>query len=87
MLSRLQNKVLRLSLPQPVWLRLNLAWTLFFVTVGFINLFVVYNFTTATWVNFKLFGILGLTVVFLAPQVLYLYQHMRPDASAGGKPE
>jgi len=75
------------ELPQPVWLRLNLAWTLFFVTVGFINLFVVYNFTTAAWVNFKLFGILGLTVAFVALQTLYLSRHIRPDVGAGGKPE
>jgi intracellular septation protein len=76
-----------IELPQAAWLRLNLAWSAFFIAVGFLNLFVVYNFTTATWVNFKLFGILGLTVAFVALQSLYLSRHIRPDPDTGGKPE
>lgn len=76
-----------IELPQPVWVRLNLAWSAFFIVLGFVNLFVVYNFTTAAWVNFKLFGILGLTVVFVALQSLYLSRHIRPDADVGEKSE
>lgn len=76
-----------IELPGPIWTRLNLAWTGFFITVGFLNLFVVYNFPTATWVNFKLFGILGLTLAFIAVQSVYLSRHVRSDADAEGKSE
>jgi intracellular septation protein len=76
-----------IELPPAIWLRLNLAWSAFFVFLGLVNLVVVYNFTTAAWVNFKLFGILGLTVAFVALQSLYLSRHIRPDADARGKPE
>ena len=45
-----------LSLPDTIWLRLNLLWSVFFVVMGIINLIVVYSFDTETWVNFKLFA-------------------------------
>lgn len=75
------------ELPQAVWWRLNLAWATFFVTMGLINLWVVYNFTTETWVNFKLFGILGLTVVFAVAQSFYIMRYIKHDAGTGGKAE
>jgi intracellular septation protein len=56
-----------------VWVRLNLAWIAFFIFVGALNLYVAYNFSEATWVNFKLFGVIGLTVVFLVAQGFWLY--------------
>ncbi|MFN3919275.1 MAG: septation protein A [Methylohalobius sp.] len=64
------------TLPQPVWYRLNLGWALFFLVLGAINLFVVYNFDTDVWVNFKLFGILGLTVAFALLQAVFLVRHL-----------
>lgn len=72
----------QLELPQPVWRRLNLAWTVFFFLGGGINLLVAYNFDEATWVNFKLFGMLGLTFVFVILQSMYLSRYL-PEA----KPE
>ena len=68
-----------MTLPQEVWRRLNLAWGLFFCTLGGVNLFVAYRFDEATWVNFKLFGLLGLTLVFALAQGLYLTRHMTPE--------
>jgi intracellular septation protein len=65
-----------LSLPAVIWRRLNLGWSAFFLTLGAINLFVVYSFDTATWVNFKLFGMLGLTLVFVVAQSFYLTRYM-----------
>ena len=56
------------SLPDSVWTRLNLIWISFFTVMGFINLYVIYNFDTATWVNFKFYGQLGLTLVFFIAQ-------------------
>lgn len=68
-----------ISLPDPVWTRLNMSWVVFFVAMGLVNLYVVYNFDTSTWVNFKLFGMLGLTVVFVVIQGLYLARHIKPE--------
>ncbi|OQX13135.1 MAG: septation protein A [Desulfobulbaceae bacterium A2] len=69
-----------LSLPTRIWRRLNLGWALFFLTLGGINLFVLYSFETATWVNFKLFGLLGLTLAFVVAQSLYLSRYLAPSA-------
>ena len=65
-----------------VWTRLNLAWVAFFIAMGFVNLYVAYNYAEATWVNFKLFGLMGLTLVFVVGQGLVLarYVHEQPDA-------
>lgn len=62
----------QIELPEPVWRRLNLSWAFFFIVLGGVNLFVLYNFTTETWVNFKLFGLLGLTFLFVILQSVYL---------------
>ena len=67
------------TLPQGVWYRLNLLWSLFFIAVGFINLYVVYNFDTDTWVNFKLFGIIGLTLLFIIAQSFYIGRYIKND--------
>jgi intracellular septation protein len=66
----------QLELPRPVWRRLNLAWALFFIVVGAANLFVVYTFNTEIWVNFKLFGMLGLTILFVILQSVYLSRYL-----------
>jgi intracellular septation protein len=61
-----------LQVPEPVWYRVNRWWVLFFLFSGAANLFVAYTFSEAAWVNFKLFGLLGLTFVFVFAQALYL---------------
>ncbi len=73
------------TVADPVWERLNLLWVIFFAAMGVLNLVVVYNFDTDTWVNFKLFGMLGLTFVFVIAQALYLARHMVPEASTDGE--
>lgn len=70
-----------ISLPTRGWARLNLSWSAFFILLGFINLYVVYNFDTDTWVNFKLFGMLGLTFLFIILQAIYLSRHGKPVAT------
>jgi intracellular septation protein len=72
-----------LTLPQPVWRRLNLLWVLFFLAMGGANLYVMSYFDSATWVNFKLFGMLGLTLVFIVLQSLYLSRYMAEPDSEG----
>lgn len=68
-----------IELPEFVWRRLNLSWVSFFALMGAANLYVVYHYDTDTWVNFKLFGILGLTVVFVILQAIYLTRHVSDD--------
>jgi len=75
----------QLELPAPVWQRLNLAWVAFFAVMGTLNLWVAYNFATPVWVNFKLFGGLGLMIVFTVAQGLYLARYLPDEASSGKK--
>lgn len=67
----------QLSLPEPVWARLNLAWGLFFALMGALNLYIAFSFPLDFWVNFKLFGFLGLMIVFVVLQSIYLSRHMK----------
>jgi intracellular septation protein len=69
----------QLQLPAPVWQRLNAAWVAFFGLMGLLNLWVAYNFSTGTWVNFKLFGGIGLMLLFTLGQGLYISRHIKPD--------
>ena len=62
----------QITLPDPVWTRLSLSWAAFFVLMGMANLYVAYNFSENTWVNFKLFGGLGLMLAFVVAQGLFL---------------
>jgi intracellular septation protein len=64
-----------IQLPGAIWFKLNVAWVLFFIGSGLANLCVAFNFDEATWVNFKLFGLLGLTIVFIIGQSVYLAKH------------
>jgi intracellular septation protein len=70
-----------ITLPQKAWKNLNLAWFGFFGSMGFLNLYVVYNFDTDTWVNFKLFGTLALTIIFVIAQGFYLAPYMQDTNS------
>lgn len=64
------------SLPHFVWKRLNFAWTLFFLVLGSLNIYIAYHFSTETWVNFKFYGILGLLIGFSFLQAVYLSRHL-----------
>lgn len=66
-----------LELPKEIWKNLNIAWVMFFLAMGVLNLIVAYNFSEETWVNFKLFGMLGLTFVFILAQGLYMSRHIQ----------
>ena len=72
----------QLVLPPTVWQRLNAAWIAFFALMGALNLYVAYHYSTDTWVNFKLFGGMGLMLVFTLAQGLYLSRHLEPDDDA-----
>lgn len=66
----------KIDLPAKIWTQLNWAWAIFFLLMGFANMYVVYHFSTNAWVNFKLFGTLGLTLVFIVLQAIYMAKHM-----------
>ncbi|MET0310563.1 MAG: septation protein A [Burkholderiaceae bacterium] len=69
----------QMELPDEAWRVLNWSWTAFFIAMGVLNLLVAYHFDTNTWVNFKLFGGLGIMVVFVIAQALYLGRYMKSD--------
>lgn len=73
----------QLELPAPVWRRLSAAWTVFFAVMGVLNLYVAYNFSTGTWVNFKLFGGIGLMLAFTLGQGVYISRHLPAEAAEG----
>lgn len=73
----------QISLPEPIWTRLNLGWAGFFGFMGIANLVVALNYSTDIWVKFKMFGSLGLMLVFVIAQTLYLSRHMAAMDEAG----
>ena len=64
------------------WQTLNLMWAIYFLFAGAANLFVAYTFSEAIWVNFKLFGLLGLTLLMAIAQAVWI-----AFRTAGQQPE
>lgn len=73
LLERMMSE--HIKLPKEIWSKLNIAWVLFFIGSGLANLYVAFNFEESVWVNFKLFGLLGLTILFIIGQSIYLAKH------------
>lgn len=73
----------KIEAPALVWQRLNAAWVVFFVLLGLLNLYVAFTFDTATWVDFKLFGLMGLTLAFVIGQSIFLMKHIEIEGMAG----
>jgi intracellular septation protein len=69
----------QLELPDDIWRVTTWSWVVFFAAMGAINLWVAFHFDTNTWVNFKLFGGMGLMVLFVVGQALYLGRHMKTE--------
>ncbi|OZI48198.1 septation protein A [Bordetella genomosp. 4] len=69
----------QIELSDTAWDKLNLSWALFFLAAGAINLYVAFSghFTESQWVNFKVFGLMGLLLVFVIGQSLWLSKHMQ----------
>ena len=65
-----------MRLPDAIWARLNIAWIVFFAFMGAANLYVAFNYPTDLWVNFKLFGGMGLMLVFVVGQALVLARYV-----------
>ncbi len=68
-----------INVARHVWARLNLSWALFFLAIGFLNLYIMKNFSNDAWVNFKFYGTIGLTILFMIGQFIYLARHIQPE--------
>jgi intracellular septation protein len=73
-----------LTLPQAVWTKLNIAWIVFFLFCGAANLYVAFTYQEF-WVDFKVFGSLGMTLLFLVGQGIFLARHIH-DADPSTQP-
>ena len=68
-----------LEVPKKIWTQVNFSWGIFFALVGIVNIYIAYNFSEEFWVDFKLFGVLGMTFVFMLAQGIYLAKHATPE--------
>ena len=66
----------QMTLPDAVWRKLLMSWAGFFTVMGALNLYVAFNYSTDAWVNFKLFGGMGLMLVFVVLQALMLAKYV-----------
>ena len=69
----------QIALPDRAWQQLTGVWTAFFAAMGALNLFVAYTFALDTWVDFKVFGTLGLTLVFVVAQAFWIGRHVQQE--------
>ncbi|HLO61855.1 MAG TPA: septation protein A [Azonexus sp.] len=69
----------QMSLPEAVWNKVTLSWIAFFAVMGVLNLVIAFNFPTDTWVNFKLFGGMGLMLVFVLAQGMLLSKYIEEE--------
>lgn len=65
--------------PQKTWRKLNMAWPFAYIVFGFLNLYVAYSFSEAFWVKFKLFGLLGLTLLLIGYTLTQLYPYLQQE--------
>ncbi len=77
LVERMMGKTIQTS--KQVWHRLTLSWVAFFLFIAILNIIIAYKFSETAWVNFKLFGILGLTFCFLVIQAFYLSKQYQID--------
>lgn len=69
----------QINMPSPQWAILNWAWIAFFLAMALLNMFIAYNYSMDTWVQFKVFGAMALTFVFIIAQVLWMSRYMIED--------
>lgn len=71
----------QIQMPEPVWDKLSLSWATFFIVSGALNLYVAFSghFTESQWVNFKVFGLMALLLVFVIAQSVWLSRYMKED--------
>jgi intracellular septation protein len=77
----------QINMPDAVWTRMLVWWIVFFGAMAVLNLWVAYTFPTETWVNFKVFGLIGLTFAFTLGQGLVLAKHMQEPSDEAPQQE
>jgi len=75
----------QMQLPQAAWNRVNWSWAAFFAFMGAINLYVAFNYSLDAWVNFKLFGGMGLMIAFVIGQAVFLSRYLTEPGADGVK--
>jgi intracellular septation protein len=70
-----------LSLPDSVWNNLNTAWALFFAILGALNIYIAFNLPQEVWVNFKVFGLLGATLLFTILSGIYIFKYLPKETT------
>ncbi len=76
----------QLQLPDHAWRTLNWSWSAFFAVMGVLNLWIAYRFDTDTWVNFKMFGGLGLMLLFVLGQAMYMSRFLQDNTPSTQEP-
>ncbi len=71
-----------INLPELIWKRINVAWMLFFIICAIINVYVAFRLPLDVWVNFKVFGLLALTLIFTLATGGYIYHHMPKETDS-----
>lgn len=74
LIKRMLSK--EISLPDTIWKNINNAWIIFFIILGIINIYVAYQMPLDVWVNFKVFGLMALTLIYTLATGVYIYKHM-----------
>ena len=69
-----------MELPEHIWGKVNVAWSVFFVICALLNTYIAFNMPQAVWVNFKVFGLLAMTLIFTVGTGFYLYRHIPNEA-------
>lgn len=79
LMQRMMEKMLeeKATLPKAVWAKLNIMWTCFFIFMGSVNIYVAYHYSDNAWVNFKLYGVLGMLILFSVLQGVYLSRYTK----------
>jgi intracellular septation protein len=79
-LIRTMMQQAQLELPEALWAKLNYSWVVFFAVMGVVNLYVANHFSLAAWVNFKLFGFMGMMLAFMLLQGVVLAKYIEKES-------
>ena len=72
----------KITVPEPLWDKLNLMWVAITAGIATLNIYIAYNFSLDFWVNFKVFGLMGITFVSIFATIIALYKYLPDDDEA-----
>tara|TARA_B110000211_G_scaffold107642_2_gene124877 strand:+ start:1415 stop:1990 length:576 start_codon:yes stop_codon:yes gene_type:complete len=72
----------KITVPEPLWDKLNLMWVAITAGIAALNIYIAYNFSLDFWVNFKVFGLMGITFVSIFATIIALYKYLPDDDEA-----